>query len=379
MDSRIPAAETGVYRDPPMPAPAPLLVLVTMFAADPAGGIRAFHLDPVAGTLAPAAVTAGCPNAFFLTLSADRRTVYSLTAGRFGAADTEEVIAWRLAGRDGALEQRGRRPAGGAAACFLAADPSGRTLLLAHYTGGTVATLPLAADGGLAGDPVLMRHAGSGPNAARQDAPHPHAIVVAPPAPGSPSFVYAADLGCDAIFIYRLDPSSGGLVAADPPVVASRPAAGPRHLAFHPDGRRLYAINELDNTIAVHDVDGITGRLTPRQVVSTLPADFQGETKTADLALTPDGRFLYGTNRGHDSIVAFRIAADGTLAAVEIVPSRGRGPQNLAITPDGGLLLCGNMAGDSIAVFRIHRDTGRLEPVGEPVAVAAPSCLVLVP
>jgi 6-phosphogluconolactonase len=361
-----------------MPTPSPLLVLVSMFAAGEAGGIQAFHLD-AAGTLAPAATTRGCPNSFFLTVSPDRRTVYALAAGAFGKPDTEEVVAWRLAGRDGRLEPLGRRPARGAATCFVAPDPTGRTLLLAHYTGGTVATLPLAADGGLAGDPVVVRHAGSGPDRARQEGPHPHAIVAAPRAPGGPQFVYAADLGCDAIVAYRLDEATGALVAADPPLVRSRPGAGPRHLAFHPDGHRLYTINELDNTIACHDFDATTGRFVERQVVPTLPEGFRGASKTADVKLTPDGRFLYGTNRGHDSIAVFRVNADGALEPVEIVSSRGRGPQNLAITPDGSLLLCASMPGDGIAVFRIDRETGRLTAVGEPVPVASPSCIAIVP
>jgi 6-phosphogluconolactonase len=360
-----------------MTASSPLLVLVSLFAADPAGGIRAFHLDPAAGTLTPAAVTTGCPNAFFLAVSPDRRTVYALKAGQFGKAETEEVVAWRLADRQGRLEPLGRRPTAGAATCFVSTDPTGRTLLLAHYSGGSLATRPLAADGDLAGDPVLVRHEGKGKDPGRQESPHPHSIIPAPSTPGSPPRVFAADLGCDAIFEYRLE--AGSLVAGDPPSVGSRPGAGPRHLAFHPDGRRLYAINELDNTVAVHDFDAASGRLAARQVVTTLPADFKGVSYTADVKLTPDGRFLYGTNRGHDSIAVFRVAADGQLAPVDIVPSRGKGPQNIAITPDGRLLLCANMPGNGITVFRIDQESGRLEPVGEPVACASPSCLAIVP
>ena len=362
-----------------MPSSAPLLILVSMFAADQAGGIRAFHLDPVAGTLVPAAVATDCPNGFFLALSPDRRTVYSLTAKKFGDAGTEEVIAWRLAGRDGTLEQIGRRPTRGPVTCYVAADPKGRTLLLAHYSGATVASLPLAADGGLTGDPEVVRHEGKGADAGRQEAPHPHAIVPAPSAPNAPQFVYAADLGADAIFAYKLDPATGGLIAAETPLTKTKPGAGPRHLAFHPDGRRLYAINELDNTVAVYDFDSATGRLVERQVISTLPEGFKGTTFTADLKITPDGRFLYGTNRGHDSIAGYRIGDDGRLTLVEIIPSRGRGPQNLAITPDGGLLLCANMPGDNLAVFRIDRDTGKLAAVGEPAAVTKPSCIAVVP
>lgn len=362
-----------------MPSPSPSLVLVTMFAADPDGGIAAFHLDTVAGRLTAAAVTRGCPNAFFLAVSPDRRTVYSLTAGSFGDAATEEVIAWRLADRDGRLHQLGRRAAGGAAACFLATDPSGRTLLLAHYTGGTIAAMPLTADGGLAGNAMVVPHEGLSVAAKRQAGPHPHAILPAPRGPGSQQFVYAADLGCDAIFGYRLDATTGGLIAHDPRCVKTRPGAGPRHLAFHPDGRRLYAIMELDGTIGVYDVDAMTGRLVQRQIVPSLPDGFSGDNATADVKLTPDGRFLYGTNRGHDSLAVFRVGTDGRLTPVEFVPSGGSGPQNIAITPDGGLLLCANMTGGNLAIFRIDRETGRLERVGEPVPVASPSCIAIVP
>ena len=362
-----------------MPPSAPLLVFVTMFAADQAGGIQAFHLDPAKGTLAPAAVTRDCPNGFFLTLSPDRRTLYSLTAKKFGEADTEEVIAWRIADRAGMLEPLGRRPTKGPVSCYTDTDPSGRALLVAHYNGATVAALPLSADGSLAGDPVAVRHEGKGADPGRQEAPHPHAIIPAPAAEGSPQFAYAADLGADAIFAYRLDAAAGRLVANDPPLVKTKPGAGPRHLAFHPDGRRLYAINELDNTVATYDFDSVTGRLVARQAISTLPHDFAGKTYTADLKITPDGRFLYGTNRGHDSIAAYEIGPDGLLTLIEIVSSRGRGPQNLAITPDGSLLLCANMPGDNLAVFRIDRETGKLAVVGEPATVKMPSCIAIVP
>ena len=361
-----------------MTPPAALLVFVSMFAAEPAGGIQAFHLEVAAGTLVPAAATAGCQNAFFLTVAPDQKTVCSLTAGRFGAAETEEMVAWRIADREGRLELLGRRATGGAAACYLATDPEGRTLLVAHYSSGSVGTLPLAADGSLAGEVTLFRHRHEqpGPVADRQKAAHPHAIIPAPQVPGGPQFVLAADLGCDAIFVYRRE--DGRLVPHEPARVATRPGAGPRHLAFHPDGRRLYAVNELDNTVAVYDFDALAGRLVDRQVIPTLPAGFSGATKTADLAITPNGRFLFATNRGHDSVAGYAIGADGRLTLVEIVPSRGAGPQNLAITPDGRLLLVANMEGDSLAVFRIDETTGRLIAVGEPVKVARPSAIAII-
>lgn len=358
--------------------PSHLLVFVSMFAPDPAGGIQAFHLDLLSGSLTPTAVTRGCPNGFFLAASPDGKTLYSLTAGSFGDAATEEVVAWRIADRTGLLHHMGRRRAGGAAACFLATDPSGAVLLVAHYSDGTVATLLLDSDGCFTGDAVAVRHEGSGPDPSRQAAPHPHAILAAPRAAGAPQFVLAADLGCDALFIHRLD-AAGRLMPHDPPFVKTPPGSGPRHLAFHPDSWRVFVIGELANTIGVYDCDSMTGRLTHRQTVATLPDGFCGESTTADLKLTPDGRFLYGTNRGHDSIAVFRVASDGRLTLVEIVPSRGKGPQNIAITPDGSLLLCANMPGGTLAAFRISRETGRLTAVGEPVPVPSPSCLAIIP
>ncbi len=356
-----------------------LVVFVSMFAVGPEGGVRAFLLDPLSATLTPAAGRWECPHAFFLTLSDDQRRVYALTAGTFGDASKEEVVAWRIVGRDGALEPLDRTAAAGAATCFIAAAPGGRLLLLTHYTGGTVATLPLSADGGFAGPPITvpLTCGGSGVVKERQEASHPHALVLAPTAAGTPQFAYAADLGGDAICCYRLDQAAGRLASADHAVTKTAAGAGPRQLAFHPDGRRLYVINELDNTVGAYDFDGASGRLTERQTISTLPKGFIGTSYAADVRVSPCGGFLYATNRGHDSLAAYAIAADGRLALLEIVTSRGRGPQSIAITPDGGLLLCANMREDSLAIFRIDRATGRLTPAGQPVPVAAPSAIAI--
>jgi 6-phosphogluconolactonase len=356
-----------------------LLIFVSMFANGPEGGIQAFHLDLHSGELKAAATTRGLPNSFFLATSSDRHCLYALAAGKFGEAATEEVTAWRITGRDGVLEPLGRRPGGGQATCFVAPAAAAGPLLLAHYSSGTLATVPLTADGTLAADPVTVAHTRAASNVTgRQEASHPHAIIPAPPSPGRPQFIYATDLGCDSIHVHRLD-ATGRLVAADPSVVPTPPGAGPRHLAFHPDGKRLYVINELANTVGVYDFDAASGQLTERQMIPTLPADFTGTSFTADLKITPDGRFLYGTNRGHDSLAAYAIGADGRLTPIEIVPSRGKGPQNIALTPDGTLLLCANMPGNSLAVFRIDRETGRLRPLGDPEVIKAPSAIAIVP
>lgn len=360
--------------------PTELLVFVSMFAPVDAGGIRAFHLDPRTGALIPTAETREVPHPFFLALAPDGKTLYSIWADAFVGPAPGEVAAWRIVDRTGRLAALGRQSTRGTASCFIETDPSGGTLLLANYTSGDVASLPITADGSL--DPIasFFKHAGASVNPDRQKEPHAHAFIAAPAGPdGVSRFAYATDLGTDEIRCYRLDAAAGTIVPADPPATKSPPGAGPRHLRFCQDGRVLYVINELDNTIGVYACDPATGRLAERQMISTLPEGTAQKTTTADLRLTPDGRFLYGTNRGHDSIAVYAVAADGLLDLVEIVPSLGRGPQNLAITPDGGLLLCANMPGNSLAVFRIDRETGRLTGVGDPVAVTSPACIAIVP
>ncbi len=357
------------------PAAATLLVFISMFAPGEQGGIRAFHLDPATGRLAAARDTTGLAHPFFMAVAPDRRTLYAVHAQRFGPPDPEEVTAWRIVDREGALEPLGRQSARGAATCFLAVDPTGRTLLLANYDPGSVAALPIKADGSLGPAASLVEHAGSSVHPRRQTQPHAHAIV---PAPGG-RFAFAADLGADRIFGYRLDAATATLTPGEPPFVTCTAGSGPRHLAFHPNGRHLYAIDELSNGVTVFDYDAERGGLAPGPTVSTLPDDFAGTSLCADLKITPDGAFLYATNRGYDSIAVFRIGGDGRLTRVEIAPSRGAGPQHLAITPDGGLLLCANMKGGCAAVFRIDRTTGRLAPLGADTAITSPACIVLVP
>jgi len=364
---------------------APLLVFVSSFTPAPAGGIRAFHLDSETGALVAAEETRGIPHPFFLALSPDGQTLYSTWAEAFGSAADEAVAAWRIVGRDGALQPLNRQSTRGAASCHLATDPTGRTLLVANYTRGSVVALPIRPDGSLGAATAFFAHRGRSVNAARQEASHAHAIIPSPAVAGAAGhaaasrFAFAADLGTDQILCYRLDAAAATLAPHNPPFTASPAGAGPRHLRFHPDGRVLYAINELASSVSVYGYDAATGGLTERQTISTVPGDCTAVTTTADLRATPDGRFLYGTNRGHDSIAIFRIGADGLLEVVDIVPSLGGGPQNLAITPDGSLLLCANMPGNNLAVFRIDAGSGRLAPIGPPLAIPGPSCIAIRP
>jgi 6-phosphogluconolactonase len=188
-----------------------------------------------------------------------------------------------------------------------------------------------------------------------------------------------ADLGLDQVLCYRLEPGTATLSANPIPFARTPPGAGPRHLTFHPNGKHVYVINELSNSVTLFDYDAASGGLETRQTIATLPKEFAGKSYCADLKITPNGRFLYGTNRGHDSIAAYRIAADGRLTLLGIEPSLGKGPQNLAISADGRLLLCANMPGNNLAVFRIDADTGMLASTGAPLSMPSPSCIRLLP
>lgn len=357
------------------PVAAGPLVFVSSFAAGDDGAIQAFELDVPEGTLRTLARTTEVEHPFFLALSPDHTHLYSIHAPTFGGEAAEFVAAWRLEKRSGGLALLNRQSTRGTASCYLDVDSTGKTVLVANYLSGSVAALPVRDDGSLGEIASFMPHRGSSIDPDRQQGPHAHCIVISP----DNRFAYAADLGLDQILGYRLDAATAQLTPHRQPFVRTRPGAGPRHLTFHPDGRHVYVINELQNSITMFDFLPETGMLIERQTLSTLPDDFEGTSYCADLKITPDGRFLYGTNRGHDSIAAYGIDENGRLTRIQIVPSRGAGPQNLALTAQGELLLCANMPGNALVVFRIDSRSGRLTPIGEPLAIPKPSCIMLVP
>lgn len=350
------------------------VVLVTAFAPGDKGAIHAYEFDSKAGKLNELGRTGGVENPFFLALSPDKKFLYSIHARSFGGKDNEEVAAFAITGR-GELKPINKQSAKGTAACYLDVDRTGKSLFVANYSSGSVASLPIRSDGSLGGAKSFFQHMGASVNPERQKAPHAHCIVVSP----DNRYVFAADLGLDQILCYKIDPVKGTMTANDPPFAKSPPGAGPRHLTFHPNGKRFYVINELHNSVTAFEYDSATGKLKETQTISTLPADFKGTSYCADVKITPDGNHLYGTNRGHDSIACYRIGDDGKLALIGIEPSLGKGPQNLAITPDGAWLLCANMPGNNIAVFAIDPKSGRLKSAGEPLSQTSPSCIMLVP
>jgi len=348
------------------------LVFITSFVSGEEGAVNAFQFDSKIGALKPVFQNKGISNAFFLAISPDNKTLYSIDTPSFGDKENDDAAAFTIDHSTGSLKRLNKQSTRGTTSCYLDVDPSGKTLVVANYSSGSVAALPIQKDGSIGEAASFVQHSGSSIDPKRQKGPNAHSIEVSPDG----RFAVAADLGIDKVLIYKLDAANAKLTPNEAqPFVKIAPGSGPRHLTFHPDGKKMYVINELLNTVTVFDYAPDSGKLTERQTISTLPDDFSGDSYCADLKITPDGRFLYGTNRGHDSVAVYRIADDGKLTLVEIKPSLGKGPQNLLITPDGGWLLCANMPGNNVIVFRIDQKNGKLSPHGDPVDIAMPSCI----
>lgn len=351
------------------------LIFISAFGEGEKGGIHAFNIDSESGRLKEVARTGGVEHPFFFALSPDKKFLYSIHAKTFGGKEPEQVAAYALEGRTGKMKLLNRQSTRGTASCYVEVDATGKAVLVANYSTGNVASYPVQKDGSLGEAASFIQHAGSSVNPERQDAPYAHSIIVSP----DNKYAYVADLGLDQVLSYRLDAAAAKLTPNRQPFVRTVPGAGPRHLTFDPSGKRLYAINELKNSVTLFDYLAESGMLIERQTIPTLPADFKETSHTADLKITPNGRFLYGTNRGHDSVAAYRLGEDGRLTLLSLEPSLGKGPQNLLITPDGKWLLCANMPGNNVAVFRINAETGALKSAGEPIEVHSPSCIRLLP
>ena len=355
-----------------------VLVYLGTYTGKESKGIYVSRLDVATGALSPPQLAAETPSPSYLAIHPTKRFLYAANeVSTFGGKDTGSVSAFAIDRASGMLTPLNQQPSIGRGPVYVVVDTTGRNLLVANYGGGSVAALPLAADGTLRPASAFVQHTGSGPDPKRQTAPRAHSINLDP----GNRFAYAADLGIDKVLIYRFDADRGTLVAGDPPFASVRPAAGPRHFAFHPSGRFAYVINELNVTLTAFAVDANRGSLTEVETVSTLPP---GETvkegfSTADVQVHPSGRFLFGSNRGHDSIVVFAIDdKTGKLTYVENESTQGSTPRGFGIDPSGRYLLAANQRSDSVVVFRIDQTSGRLEPAGHTIRVASPVCVKFV-
>lgn len=361
-----------------------------------AEGIDSFRLDPTSGALSHLATTPGIENPSFLTVDPTHRFLYAVNGspsidGHPGGA----VTALAIDPVTGLLSPVNRQRTEGQGPCHATIDRAGRFLLATSYHAGTIVVFPVQPDGGLAPASDLVRHRGASVHPTRQAAPHPHSVNF----DLAERFALVCDLGLDRVFVYRFDHDRGKLIPNDPPWTTSRPGAGPRHLAFHPTGRYVFVINEIDSTLSSYRYDPERGALSPLETVPTIPADFAGPAFSpdvqvgaaasdppvvgtnfaADVHLAPSGHVVYGSNRGHDSIVVFAFS-EGTerLTYVAHQPTRGRTPRNFTIDATGRLLLAANQGSDSLVAFRIDPLTGRLTPTGEVASTPTPTCVRIV-
>jgi 6-phosphogluconolactonase len=341
-----------------------LLIVSTLTETE---GILVHRIADADGRLQLVQQTKEIREPFYIALHPQADVLYSITDPGGKAL----VSALALDRDSGVLTLINQQPTHGEYPCYVDVDPSGRAALVANYNSGSVASYPLGEDGAL-GTGSSVQHVGDSVGE-RQKGPHAHCFKVA----ADGRFAFAADLGMDQVVIYALDAARGTITPGEQALARVYPGSGPRHFTFAPDNRHAYAINELGNTVTAFAYDADRGLLLERGSVPTLPDDFDGVSHTADLALTPDGRFLFGTNRGHDSIAMFTVDTEsGALTPNGVEDSRGGMPQNLTITADGSLLFCADTKGDKVVAFHIDAGSGKLSLASEN-EMPAPVCAVL--
>ncbi len=341
-----------------------LLFYVGTYASEEDQGIRFCGLNPETGALRLIHGTAGIKNPSFLILNQDASRLYAASEQAEGA-----VVSYEVDSGSGELKELNSLPTQGADPCHLSLSPDG-SLLAANYSSGHVDRFALDAQGALGEMTALVQHVGQGFRQDRQEAAHAHSVV-----PGEAGkHVYVSDLGLDQIVYYRVE--DGKLTTEGE--VKLPPGAGPRHFVFHPNGQHAYGINELNNTMTAYAYNPVQGHLEILQHIATIPEDFAGESYPADVHLSADGRYLYGSNRGHDSIVRFVVdPSSGMLSQPEWTGTGGKWPRNFAVWED--FIIVANQNSDNVVVFRRDPATGSLTETGQELTIKQPSCIELVP
>lgn len=339
-------------------------------------GIYICKLNLSNGELAPYKTVKNVIEPSYLTIDKNRKYLYAVNeTEEYEGKKSGAVSAFAIDQKTGDLQFLNKQPSLGGAPCYLSASDNGKFVLVANYVGGNVAVLPVEAGGKLGASIDLEQHSGTGPNKDRQETAHAHSIIL----DNKNRFAVSCDLGVDKIFIYDFDAQNGKLKLNKPPFFQTEAGAGPRHLVFHQNGKFAFVIDELDSTITALAYDGKQGTLAKIQTVSTLPENFKGANTGADIHISPDGKFLYGSNRGHDSIAAYKIdEKTGKLDFISRTSTQGKTPRNFAIDPTGQFLLAANQNSDSVIVFRINEKTGEMQPTGSRAEIPIPVCLKLI-
>ncbi|MCA1596276.1 MAG: lactonase family protein [Chloroflexi bacterium] len=358
-------------------SPQKLMVYVGGYTQGNEQGIYLFHLDLATGELTPAGAGPATVSPSFLAIAPDRRFLYAVNeSAHFGGTNNGGVSSFSIDPATGGLAFLNEQSSRGSGPCHIIVDRAGKNVLVANYNSGSVAVLPIEADGRLGEATAFVQHHGSSINPGRQEGPHAHSMNL----DAANNYAYAVDLGMDKIMIYRFDSALGTLAPGNPADEPVTPGSGPRHFTFSLDGGHAYVINELGSTVIGYSHDPRTGALKALQTISTLPQGFTGTNHPAEVQISPDGRFLYGSNRGHDSIVIYRIHPDtGLLTLVDIQSSGGKEPRNFRIDPTGQYLVAANQNSGNVVTFRIDHESGKLTPTGHSVDVRAPVCVVMMP
>jgi 6-phosphogluconolactonase len=349
-----------------------LLVYIGTYTDTTSQGIYVAHFNPATAALSKPELAVATQNPSFLALTPDAKYLYAVNeVSAYGGKPTGSVSAYAVHKDSGLLTPLNRLATDGADPAHLSVDRDGHTVLVANYTGGSIASYPIAADGSLGPMVSFVQHVGKSVNPDRQTSPHAHQILTDP----RNQFVYVADLGLDKVLIYRFDSAKHTFTQAAPPSAPVKPGAGPRHLAFDASGAHAYVINEMACTITAFTRNSSNGSLTEMQTISSLPPGDAAQPgySTAEIAVAPSGKFLYGSTRGHDSISVYAVdSASGRLTFVSDTKLPGKTPRGFGITPDGGYMLVAHQNSDSVVVFRIDKATGKLAATNTSVAVGKP-------
>jgi 6-phosphogluconolactonase len=339
-------------------------------------GIYAFRYDASSGKTTSIGLVAETTNPSFLAAHPDRDFLYAVNeVANYKGQSSGGISAFAIDYKTGKLTLLNELASRGADPCYVILDKSGKFVLVANYTGGSITVFPVLGDGRLGEASAFVQHAGHGTDPKRQEGPHAHYINLS----SDNRFVVAADLGLDEVLVYKFDPTKGTLTPNDPKFASVQPGAGPRHFDFTSNGKFAYVINEMQSTVSAFSYDAGRGSLQALQTISTLPKDFKGANDDAEIQVHPSGKFVYASNRGHDSIAVFAIdQAKGTLTLVEDVPTQGKTPRSFEIDPTGSRLFAANQQSDNIVVFQIDSKSGSLTPTGEILHVPSPVCVKFV-
>ena len=341
-----------------------LFVYFGTHTAGPGKGFSLARFDTTTGALTKPEFLLEAPAPAYFIVTPDGKHLYTCNSTGF-------VSAYAIDPATARLTLLNQVPSGGGDPSYISLDQTGQYVFVANYDGGNIAAWRLRPDGGIGERTAFVQHTGHGVNPKRQSHAFAHSIHV----DLTNRFVLVADLGLDKLFVYKFDVKTGSLTPNDPPFATVKPGSGARHMVFYPNGRWVYLITEMGSTIVQFEWDSTRGTLKELQTVSTLPPDFHGNSACSELTLHPNGKFMYASNRGHDSIAVFAIdAQSGRLTPVQYVPSGGKTPRNFALDRAGRWMLVTNHDSNVAMVFRIDQATGRLTPVGSPVEVPYPFC-----